>query len=272
MVAKNQQLPEKKQTLDDLFGGPLKYSYTAFRQATLLYEESADALEFEAHCHDIASKVTVHPEFVFLLRLMAAHDDVSVIIITSDLRLVWKKVVEMADLSKKVEVIGGGRIADGFVVIGQVKAALVTRLQETHGMYVWAFGDSLLDLAMLKEADQALVVVGEKTTRSKSMELELAEAIDNDGLQARQVLLPSTAKPHLNTTKLSVVQLREYDFVKSIHRNRKARIRLVTNQKVAQLLMTPTRNASAAGPALRNARQRLGWVSIFPSDDFSNLY
>lgn len=259
IIAEKQQLPYKKNTLGDLFGGPLEYSYTAFRQATLLYEESADAQGYESHCHDVASRVTIHTGFKVLLQSIATHKDVGAVIITSGLRLVWKKVLERAGFSNSVGVIGGGRIADGFVVTGQVKAALVARLQSKHGIYVWAFGDSPLDLAMLKEADQAIVVVGEGAARSKSMEQKLEKAIDDDGLQAHQVLLPSTTKPRLDITKLPVVQLAGYVFVNSILRSRKPRIHLVTNQKAAQLLMTPTRDASIAGPALREAHQRIAW-------------
>ncbi|KAI4166800.1 MAG: hypothetical protein LQ343_007740 [Gyalolechia ehrenbergii] len=259
MIAVKQQSPDKERTLDDLFGSKLGYSYISFRQATLLYEETADEQEFEILCHDLASTVTVHPEFISLLQLMAKQQDVGAVIVTSGLRLVWKKVLEMAGLSKNVEVVGGGRIADGFVVTAQVKAALVARLQRTHDMYVWAFGDSPLDLEMLKKADQAIVVVGEEHARSKSMELALAKAIDKDGLRVRQLLLPSTAKPRLDATKLPVIQITEDDVVGSILRNRKLRIRLAANSKAAKLLMTPTRDATVAGPALREAHRRIGW-------------
>ena len=37
-------------TLKTLFSSPLSYSYTAFRQAVLLYEETADDQEFDALC------------------------------------------------------------------------------------------------------------------------------------------------------------------------------------------------------------------------------
>lgn len=68
------------------------------------------------------------------------------------------QVLEREGLSKNMKVIGGGRIADGFIVTAAVKAALVARLRDVHQTYVWAFGDSLLDLEMLSKADQAIVV------------------------------------------------------------------------------------------------------------------
>ncbi len=56
--------------LKTLFRSKLGYSYSAFRQATLLYEETADDQQFDAFCQDVASAVTIHPEFVNLLKLV----------------------------------------------------------------------------------------------------------------------------------------------------------------------------------------------------------
>jgi len=249
--------------LKTLFSSPLSYSYTAFRQATLLYEETADDQDFDALCEDVASAVTMHPEIVSLLQLVAEKEHVGAVIVSCGLRRVWNKVLEREGLSKTVQVIGGGRIADGFIVTTAVKAALVARLRDVHQMYVWAFGDSLLDLEMLSKADQAIVVVGEEQTRSKTMDAALTNAIDNDGLRARQAVLPSNASPRLDTIKLPLIQLTEHEFVDSVlcRRSRHAGIQVLhaTDRNVTKLLMTPTRDAKVAGPILREAHRRVGW-------------
>ena len=126
-------------------------------------------------------------------------------------------MLEREDLSKTVKVIGGGRIADGIVVTAMVKAALVARLRDTRQMYVWAFGDSPLDLEMLSKADQAIVVVGGAHTRSKTMDAAFINAIDKEGLRARQAVLPSSAE-RLDTTILPLVQLTDPEFIDSIIR------------------------------------------------------
>jgi hypothetical protein len=54
--------------LRSLFSGPLGYTYTAFRQAILLYEEFADEEEYRVICDAVASAVTIHAEFVSLLQ------------------------------------------------------------------------------------------------------------------------------------------------------------------------------------------------------------
>ena len=188
--------------LKTLFSSSMGYSYTAFRQATLLYEEIADDEEFDSICQQVASMVTMYPEFVALLKLVMKESHVGAVIISCGLRRVWEKVLEREGLSKAVKVIGGGRIADGFIVTAGVKAALVNRLQDLHQVYVWAFGDSLLDLEMLSKADQAIVVVGDEKTRSRTMDLELFNVIRDGGLQARQAVLPSNSLPRLNTDML----------------------------------------------------------------------
>lgn len=71
-------------------------------------------------------------------------------------------MLEREGLSEKVKVIGGGRIADGFVVLAVVKGALVARLRKNHRIHVSAFGDSPLDLNMLSKVDRALVVVSKE--------------------------------------------------------------------------------------------------------------
>ncbi|PQE30844.1 uracil phosphoribosyltransferase protein [Rutstroemia sp. NJR-2017a WRK4] len=248
--------------LKTLFSSPLGYSYTAFRQATLLYEEIADDEEFDAICQEVASVVTMYPEFVSLLRSVAEKNHIGAVIVSCGLRLVWEKVLEREGLSKTVKVIGGGRIADRFVVTAAVKAALVTRLQDVYQMYVWAFGDSPLDLEMLSKADQAIVVVGDEKTRSGTMELVLFNVIRDGGLRARQVVLPSDSLPRLDTNMLPLICLTDQEFVDSIirRRSRQAGIHVhhATNRNGTKLLMTPMRDAHNDGPVLRESHRRVG--------------
>ncbi|KAF2022606.1 uracil phosphoribosyltransferase [Setomelanomma holmii] len=281
-VSKSEDSPLKA-----LFGGPLGYSYTAFRQAVLLYEEAADDQEFDELCRDVAAEVTMHPEFLSLLHLVANYKHVGAIVVTCGLRQIWDKVLEREGLSETVSVLGGGRLVDGFVVTAAVKAAVVARLQDVYQVYVWAFGDSPLDLEMLCKADEAIVVSGEEESRSKSMDAALTKAIE-DGLQARQAVLPRNATPRLDTAMLPLVQLtqpyissagltsaqrrraeRRYlretqekfasAFVDSVLLLRRLQVFQATEKTAAQLLMTPTRDARVAGPALREAHRRIGW-------------
>ncbi|ESZ91850.1 uracil phosphoribosyltransferase [Sclerotinia borealis F-4128] len=256
---------EYQDPLRTLFSSKLGYSYTAFRQAALIYEELTDDAEFDDICQEVASIVNIHPEFVSLLQSVAKEKHIGSVIISCGLRRVWEKILEKEGLSKSVRVIGGGRVADGnygIVVTAEVKAALVKRLRENPKTYVWAFGDSVLDLGMLKAANKAIVVVGEVHKRSKKVEAELLKAIDNDGLRASQVMLPENESPRLNTEKLPLIKLTDQKFLEAIfhHEGRSGKLPVfdATNKNAAKLLMTPTRDATNQGPALRDHHRSIG--------------
>jgi uracil phosphoribosyltransferase len=129
-------------------------------------------------------------------------------------------------------------------------------------LYVLALGDSPMDLAMLAAADQAVVVVGPEETRSKTMDAYLSEAIEG-GLRASQVLLPPHATPRLDTTRLPVIKLLDELLFELIMGSgySPAGIRVLhdTNENFSKPLMTPTRDASVSGTALREAHRRIGF-------------
>ncbi|KAH6640053.1 uracil phosphoribosyltransferase-domain-containing protein [Truncatella angustata] len=270
-VQKN-MLPQangKLYTLQRLFGGPLGYSLNAFLQTALLHEEIDSERKFETLCEDVASGVTMYREFVSMLEAVVAHKHVGIIVLTCGLQLVWEKILRKAGLLGRVKVIGNGRIDHDCLVTPDLKATAVRRLRNHHHISVWAFGDSPLDLPMLKEADQAIVVVGDEYSRSKSMETALANAIGVNGFKARQTLLPHTGEPRLDQVKLPVVQLSDQDLLDNIVGRRfsdrlgampgKLHVFEATEKDAAKLLMTPTRDAQLAGPLLREAHRRVGW-------------
>lgn len=252
--------------LTTLFSSQLGYSYTAFRQATLLYEQYSDEQVFEGVCRNIASLVKMHPAMVSLLQTAERKRNVSAVVVTCGLRRVWEIVLANHGLMGTVKVIGGGRISDGFVVTAQVKASLVERLQNMYGLYVWAFGDSPLDIPMLRAADEAIVVVGEQYVRSRSMETHLLQAIDSGNFCPRQVLLPETAAPRQDVERLPLVNIESSEFLFEISRQRDHRrqptaehhIVHATGRAAAKLLTTATRDARVSGPALREAHRLVG--------------
>lgn len=257
---RNADLNVQECPLKTLFSSPMGYSYTAFRQATLLYEDEADSEQYDALCLDIALVMRMYPEFASLLHHAAGTAHVGVVVVTCGPRRVWDLIIERKGLSHKVTIIGGGRLSDGFVVTPAVKAALVSHLQEVHGLYVWAFGDSPLDLPMLRKADQSIVVVGGVQSRSQSMDRELTSLMENDGttssIRMRQVLLRTTV-PRMDTVTLPLVNITNQEFIDSIL----SRLHLVhaTDRGASHLLTTPMRDARVAGPALRAAHGRIGW-------------
>ncbi|KAM3466048.1 hypothetical protein NHJ6243_001125 [Beauveria neobassiana] len=259
--------------LKSLFSSPLGYSEVAFRQATLLYEEAANKIEFEALCEELAAAITVHPEFISLFRLVLTHRHVRVVVLTCGIRRVWQMVMDKAGLGHGIKVVGGGRIADEIVVTPEIKAQVVSSLQQQMGLYVWAFGDSPLDLPMLEAANKSVVVSGDPRNQSRSMDNALCEAIDSRGFCSQQVLLPPHVAPRLNATKLPLLAFYDANFIEALIRRRgteaadavsksvstySCTVVHATDTGAAKLLMSPTRDASVSGTALRHAHQEAG--------------
>ncbi|KAJ3996124.1 uracil phosphoribosyltransferase-domain-containing protein [Lentinula boryana] len=246
----------ERDPLKELFSSPFGYSHTAFCQAALIYEAVQEE-QYNKYCEMVASSVTMFPEVISLLK-RAENRPVGAVVVTCGLRLIWEKILQKAGLSKTVKVIGGGRIREGLIVTDKVKATLVARLRDFHRTYVCAFGDSILDLPMLKGANQAVVVVGEKRSRGL-MESALLNAIENEGLRAWQVLLPKTVSiaPRLDKGKLPVIDITKDDVLNVIVFHCRPRV-LHPNENTAKVLMTPMRDACVSGPALQQVHRRVG--------------
>ncbi|KAI8241640.1 Uracil phosphoribosyltransferase [Colletotrichum sp. SAR 10_96] len=242
--------------LEELFSSEMGYSYKAFRQAMLRYKDME--YKFEVLCDSVASRVFIYPEFLALLHAEEKKSNKGVVVISCGIRRVWEKILAREGLSG-VTIIGGGRIADGYVVTPEVKSAVVSRLQNHHNLYVYAFGDSPMDLPMLKAADEAIIVVGDERLRSKSMDKALLKVIAEDGLRAKQVLMPRTSGMRLSSSLLPVLQLDAQQIVAEFTKTpRHLRVFHATEKAAIKLLMTPTRDASVAGPSLRAAHHQVG--------------
>ncbi|KAI9892677.1 MAG: hypothetical protein M1814_001097 [Vezdaea aestivalis] len=259
MVAELENSFEKSMTLKKLFGGPRGYSYTSFRQAMLLYK---DEKTFSTMGKEIMAIAPLHDEILELLRKLAKQHHVVVLIVTSGPYMFWGPTIE--DLRSKVNgrigLIGAG-MGDN-VVTGAVKGAIVKHLQDLK-LFVWAFGDSPLDMDMLLEANEAIVVSGEAHKRSLSMDVALEEAIDVRGLRAHQVILPGNGHLRLDSQRLPIVWLDDEDFIDRIScrhtQEPQSRITLALNRHAIRLLMTPMRDAALSGPHLRMAHTYAGW-------------
>lgn len=159
---------------------------------TWLYEQHQEAEfigTFDRICENVASLIKVHSQILDLLQRACADKTVDVVIVTCGLENIWERVLAHLNLSATVPIIGNGLLSNRYVVTPKAKADIVVRLKHHHKLHVCAIGDSEVDLQMLKKAHQALVVVGPESSRHKSFDAKLQNAIDNEGLRARQVLL-----------------------------------------------------------------------------------
>lgn len=153
-------------------------------------------------------------------------------------------------------VIGNGRLSD-YVVTPKTKRDIVARLKDHHKFFVCAIGDSQVDVPMMKKADQAVVVVGPEEGRSKTIEPMLQDAIDKEGLRARQVLLPEGSMPRLDISKLPTAKL-DADFFAALTQDHSLKIYNATEKPATKLLTSSTRNVAVHGLDLQRAHENAG--------------
>ena len=247
-------------SLKSLFDSAMQYSYTASRQAMALYEdivyEIGDAAAIAQLCKNVADKVTIRPEIQALLKVVVGSQHGGAMAVTCGSGYIWELIVKRAGLIDKVKVVAGGRLYGDYVITAAVKGALVSHLQEQHDIYVLAFADSSLDLEMLRNANEAIIVVGVEQGRSTTMGEALRKAIDNGDLKAHQLLLPFSVSSRLDITKLPEIDLT--DIATHVEFSRFLFLAHATEKGAAKILITPTRDASVQGPALQNAHRRIG--------------
>jgi len=94
---------DKDLTLKTLFSSNFGYSYEAFRQAMLLYEQSHDDRSFDELCAKVAETVNIYPDILTLLQEASKHDHVMAVVFTSGPKRVWEMVLTKAGLSEKIK-------------------------------------------------------------------------------------------------------------------------------------------------------------------------
>jgi uracil phosphoribosyltransferase/adenylate kinase/phosphoserine phosphatase len=250
--------PVTEDPLKRNFSGPKKYTYTSFRQAGFLYDHVDDA-DFEKACKEVVSQIEIRPEFKQLLSKIADSESVGVVVATCGIGSIWKKVLQRDVPGKDITVIGRNEFIDGYVVTPEIKANLVTRLRDDHGLYVCAIGDSHVDVEMLTRADTSFVVVGPEDGRSVSVEPELRKAIKENGLRARQILFPPESTPRMSEEELPKAQFDAESFVKELQKPHGLHFVHATDKKAAKLLATASRNVDIHGLELHRAHRKIGW-------------
>ncbi|SEL19220.1 haloacid dehalogenase-like hydrolase [Ectothiorhodospira marina] len=103
----------------------------------------------------VAKECILYPFWTSLLPRVAGF--VQVVVVTSGIPQLWKRVLEIAGLPW-ITVIGGCRFGtDSYFVCPEGKARLVRCLKQ-RGVHVIAAGDSVIDLPMLLAADKGFIV------------------------------------------------------------------------------------------------------------------
>lgn len=80
--------------------------------------------------------------------------------ITSGFPEIWEIVANRYDLN--IKVIGGNNLASSEIIVSNEEKACLVRTLVNNGADVIAFGDSMVDAEMLKNAHKAVIVIGKK--------------------------------------------------------------------------------------------------------------
>ncbi len=241
---------------NEVFSSKLQYSHTAFQQVSVHEEELLLNREAEDIYCNVAKEVTFYPECLKILKGVAKQRRLGAVILTCGRAEVWIQVMKLHKLLGSVFVIGRTGMGNP-IVTPTAKAKLVSRLRWQHGLDVWAFGDSPIDLEMLQKANQAVVVVGDETSRSKSMEEKLKEFLKEESFRPYQWLQPANQniKCRLDPQRLPLFNLAMFGTVASKSRQ-SLRIHHATARKATKLLMSPHSRCERPRPFSQKSSRR----------------
>ncbi|KAK8029920.1 hypothetical protein PG993_011211 [Apiospora rasikravindrae] len=199
---------------NNLFDHRWPSTYLKVRQSVLMHEMAASNDDaFDAGCEYTASRTAIRPDILTMLRSISNHDHVGVMLITSGSNRIWGKVLRQHGLSDTVTVIGSGRFIDGHVITPEVLYSLMQRLGSLYGLFVCYMGSNI---AMMKKADQAVILASEHTQVLPELRTALIDAIDHQGLQANQVHYPRDKPPLLEAALAPIIQLDNDSFLGSL--------------------------------------------------------
>lgn len=232
------------------------YTYKRFRQLAMMYQSIPND-EYSDRCSRAVQLIEdeVHQEWLNILREISKSDDIGVIIVSAGIRNVWQMLLKKKDLS--IPVFAGNLLHHGFVVDEDMKAYLVSYLRYVApSCFIFAFGDSLVDLPMLRAADYGFLISGLENSANELMELELDQECNKSLLQ---IILPSTAparKADLPITTLNWALGESLGRCKSVFQD-------YTTDPASKILATKTRDASKFGTELRKHHKNEGIYLAF---------
>jgi len=137
------------------------YSFDAFHNVALYYSK-IEKEKYKLACIESASRVNIYPEFISFIE--AVKHKVQFILITSGIKQSWQNVINNHSLDF-MHLIGGNYFpTDNFVIDKQAKGIIANTIRNANKK-VFAFGDTMIDFEMLKEADNSYLIVNEKQNK-----------------------------------------------------------------------------------------------------------
>ena len=173
-----------KRKIRSIFEKNGDYCFKSFFEIAQYYSQVP--FEIMQNFIDHASRaIILNPDMLDILR--NNEHDRQLIWITSGFPEIWKSIAQKYGL--KVTIIGGNNLlTSDFIISNEEKELLVQTLVE-KGAEVFAYGDSMVDAGMLKNAQQAFLVIGQKKRPilkeylSQHDSLSYIDLLQNDSLE-----------------------------------------------------------------------------------------
>ncbi len=137
------------------------YSFEAFHNVAKYYSK-IEKENYQLSCIESAKCVRIYPQFISFIE--AIKDKVELILITSGIAESWRNVIKNHSLDF-VHLIGGNYFPDDNFVIDKDAKGIITNSLRSANKKVFAFGDTMIDFEMLKEAHHSYLVVNEKMNK-----------------------------------------------------------------------------------------------------------
>lgn len=188
-------------------------------------------------------KSEIRTEWIEILKNLP--ESISVIVVTSGIRSVWKSLVKQVGLD--IPVFAANKSSHGFAVDGAAKKDLVTRIRNrSPNSTIFAFGDSAVDIPMMIESDYGIIVSSLRNSGQEETDLRMV------GQNFSQILLPADSTPRNNVAVTTLDAILKYSTSDSqcfTH---------FTKETSSKILSTRLRNSCNNGPTLRSLHNIVG--------------
>lgn len=134
------------------------YCFTAFNEVARYYSK-IELGKYDVACEASAKLVNIYPEFLSFIK--SVQEQAELILITSGIKQSWQNVINNHSI-EFMHLIGGNYFpSDNFIVDKEAKGIIARSIKEANKK-VYAFGDTMIDFEMLREAHNPFLVVNEK--------------------------------------------------------------------------------------------------------------
>ncbi|CAG8571961.1 6961_t:CDS:1 [Ambispora gerdemannii] len=185
------------------------HTYSAFLQTACKYS-SLDERLYKYLCKKVVEETELHPEFINFLKaiLSSPSNAVVPIVIFSGIANVWQALLEQ-NFGDKIFSLGGNLFPSGeeYIMHAKSKGQCVEILKELYpDSKIMAFGDSEVDLEMLKLADESFLVVDYTNNKALRKRLNEQKYLDLKK-KLKKILFPNGPSEGEENDEIPVVSL-----------------------------------------------------------------